>query len=147
MINLKFFWLQLGKNRDNFRRSSYGLSSGLSTTALSVCRICDLKMSELVEFLNQDRLHNQQGIFPDVQQTYLLHSSLNFDEVSLRVLAGASLKANDFLKLEQTCLADVVVEESGNEHFREHESQLEPVALQDIEVSEIYKVKRYSSVF
>ena len=46
-----------------------------------MCRACDIKISEMVEFLNSDREHMQQGIFPDVQQSYLLHSALNFDEV------------------------------------------------------------------
>lgn len=50
---------------------------------LAVCRACECKISEMVEFLNSDREHMQQGIFPDVQQSYLLHSALNFDEVSL----------------------------------------------------------------
>lgn len=48
---------------------------------LSVCKACDITISEMVNFLNQDREHMQQGIFPDVQQSYLLHSALNFDEV------------------------------------------------------------------
>ena len=37
----------------------------------------------MVEFLNSDREHMEQGVSPDVQQSYLLHSALNFDEVSL----------------------------------------------------------------
>ena len=53
--------------------------------SLAVCRACECKISEMVEFLNSDREHMQQGIFPDVQQSYLLHSALNFDEVSLCV--------------------------------------------------------------
>ena len=73
----------------------------------------------MVEFLNNDRVHMQQGIFPDVQQSYILHSQLNFDEVSCKVLVGAPLKQNEFLKIDQTCLADVISEEAGNEHLRE----------------------------
>ena len=88
---------------------------------LSVCKACDLKISEIVIFLNQDREHMQQGIFPDVQQSFLLHSSLNFDEVSCKALVGAPLKANEFLKVEQTHLADVIAEEAGNEHLRMQE--------------------------
>ena len=60
----------------------------------------------------------QQGIFPDVQQSYLLHSALNFDEVSCKVLVGAPLKQNEFLKIDQTCLAEVLAEEAGNEHLK-----------------------------
>ena len=60
----------------------------------------------------------QQGLFPDVQQTYLLQSIISFDEITMRALLGARLNAAEFLKLEQTCLADVIVEEDGNEHLR-----------------------------
>ena len=60
----------------------------------------------------------QQGIFPDVQQSYILHSQLSFDEVSCKVLLGAPLKQNEFLKIDQTCFANVISEESGNEHLR-----------------------------
>ena len=88
---------------------------------LSVCKACDLKISEIVIFLNQDREHMQQGIFPDVQQSFLLHSALNFDEVSCKALVGAPLKANEFLKVEQTHLADIIAEEAGNEHLRMQE--------------------------
>ena len=45
---------------------------------------------------------------------------LPIDEVSCKALVGAPLKANEFLKIEQTHLADVIVEE-GNEHLRMHE--------------------------
>ena len=88
---------------------------------LSVCKACNLKISEIVIFLNQDREHMQQGIFPDVQQSFLLHSALNFDEVSCKALVGAPLKANEFLKVEQTHLADIIAEEAGNEHLRMQE--------------------------
>ncbi len=88
------------------------------TGTFNVCRACDMTIREIIDFLSQDRTHMQQGLFPDVQQMYLLQSMMMFDEISLRALVGADLKASEFLKLEQTCLADVVVEESGNEHLR-----------------------------
>ena len=56
---------------------------------LAVCRACDCKISEMVNFLDPDREHMQQGIFPDVQQSYILHSALNFDEVSFSVSGGS----------------------------------------------------------
>lgn len=124
-----------------------------NTGTLSICRVCNMKISEMMSFLDQDRLHMQQGLFPDVQQMYLLHSSLNFDEVSLRALAGAPLKSSDFLKLEQTCLADVIVEEGGNEHLRgggwlskEASSQITPVVPPGLE-SGMIKVSYYSIVW
>ena len=111
---------QVNRGNRESRRSSLGYMnlSGFGTTPFSVCRVCDMKIREVIDFLNQDRTHMQQGLFPDVQQTYLLQSTMTFDEVSLRALVGADLKASEFLKLEQTCLADVIVEESGNEHLR-----------------------------
>ena len=133
----------------------FGMPSGPSfnTGTLSICRVCNMKISEMMSFLDQDRLHMQQGLFPDVQQMYLLHSSLNFDEVSLRALAGAPLKSSDFLKLEQTCLADVIVEEGGNEHLRgggwlskEASSQITPVVPPGLE-SGMIKVSYYSIVW
>ena len=53
----------------------------------------------------------KQRIVPDVQQSYMLHSMLGFDEVSCKALVGAPLKANEFQKIEQTRLADIIVEE------------------------------------
>ena len=39
-------------------------------------------------------------------------------QVFSKALIGAPLKDNEFLKLEQTHLADIIAEEDGNEHFR-----------------------------
>ena len=101
------------------RRMTYGMMGMASGTGtFNVCRVCDMSIREIIDFLAQDRTHMQQGLFPDVQQMYLLQSNMTFDEISLRALVGADLKASEFLKLEQTCLADVILEESGNEHLR-----------------------------
>lgn len=35
-----------------------------------------------------------------------------------KALIGVPLKDSEFLKLEQTHLADIIAEEEGNEHFR-----------------------------
>ena len=105
--------------------SRFGAMSLYGSDTLSVCKGCDARISEMVEFLNNDRVHMQQGIFPDVQQSYILHSQLNFDEVSCKVLVGAPLKQNEFLKIDQTCLADVISEEAGNEYLREGSPVLE----------------------
>ena len=100
--------------------------SGPSTyrnDTLSVCKVCDVTISEMVEFLSTDRVHMQQGIFPDVQQSYLLHSQVAFDEVSCKVLVGAPLKQNEFLKIDQTCFVDIITEEVGNEQLRQGSPQ------------------------
>ena len=102
----------------DFRQGRFGINCSTSSGPFSVCRTCNMTIREIINFLSQDRTHMQQGLFPDVQQMYLLQSLLTFDEVSMRALLGANLKPAEFLKLEQTCLADVIVEESGNEHLR-----------------------------
>ncbi len=40
----------------------------------------------MINFLSEDREHMKQGIFLDVQQSYILHSAITFDEVSLLTL-------------------------------------------------------------
>lgn len=89
---------------------------------MDLCQICDMKLTELIDFLKQDRTHMQQGLFPDVQQAYILQSNVSFDDISVRALIGAELKPTEFLKLEQTCLADVILEESGSKHLRSEDA-------------------------
>lgn len=113
-------------------------SSLYGNDTLAVCKACDISIGEMVHFLDSDREHMQQGLFPDVQRTYILHSAIAFDEVSRsmnklvllettcthtcqvfsKALIGAPLKDNEFLKLEQTHLADIIAAEDGNTHFR-----------------------------
>ena len=40
------------------------------------------------------------------------------NQVFCKALVGVPLKDSEFLKLEQTHLADIIAEEEGNEHFR-----------------------------
>lgn len=81
--------------------------------------VLDVPFLEIFQFLNQDRLHMQQGLFPHVQQSYVLNVSLEMDYDMYLVLLGADLKQKDFLKIDQTCLADVISEEPEYQHFRE----------------------------
>ena len=126
---------QVGENRTGgFARFGRFVGGGMlfGNDTLAMCKACDVKISEMVTFLNIDREHMKQGIFPDVQQSYLLHSSLSFDEVSCKALVGAPLKSNEFLKIEQTYLADVIAEEAGNEYLRMHEgAPTSPAAAKD----------------
>lgn len=48
---------------------------------LAVCKACDVSIREMVDFLDTDREHMQHGLFPDVQRSYVLHSTVAFDEV------------------------------------------------------------------
>ena len=109
-----------GRGSGGFARFGrfYGGGVLYGNDTLSVCKACDMKIGEIVNFLNSDREHIKLGLFPDVQQSYLLHSTISFDEVSCKALVGAPLKENEFLKIEQTPVADVIAEEVGNEHYR-----------------------------
>ena len=84
----------------------------------------------MLAFLDPERPHMQQGLFPDVQQSYLLQCNLSIDEVSLRALVGAPLKSSDMLKLEQTCLSEVILEEEGNKGLRSEFDTLQSVGLE-----------------
>ena len=86
---------------------------------ISVCSFLDIPLQDVLDFLDQDRLHMQQGFFPDVHHSYILESSLNYDTDVCNVLMGMNLKQNDFLKIEQTYLADIVVQEPEYQRFRD----------------------------
>ena len=79
----------------------------------------DMPLQEILDFLDQDRLHMQQGFFPDIQHSSILQSKLSYDTDWFKALMGADLKQNDFLKIEQTYLADIVAQEPEYQHFRE----------------------------
>lgn len=68
-----------------FFRGTYGFNMNtqmFGTSTLGVAKACDMSISEMITFLGEDREHMKQGLFLDVQQSYLLHSNINFDEVS-----------------------------------------------------------------
>jgi hypothetical protein len=131
--------MQVGRTiRD--KRTSFSLGLGNNTDPISTSRMTKLSLIQMIDFLSSNRLHMKQGLFPNVQQTFILQSNLGYDDVTLRALVGASIKANDFLKLEQTCLADVIAEEAGNEHLREKgtdsslETRIEQTENKDVEM-------------
>lgn len=92
--------------------------TGRYTDVLSTCGFLKIPLKVMLEFLNKDRLHMQQGLFPEVEEAYILNSTLSYDADFCKALMGSKLKSNEFLKLEQTLLADVIAEEPGNEHYR-----------------------------
>lgn len=91
---------------------------GIGTDCVTVSRFLEVPMAEVLEFLSENRPHMEQGFFPDIQQSYILSSSMMYEGGFCKALMGAHLKSEEFLKLEQTVLADVIVEEPGNEHYR-----------------------------
>lgn len=77
-----------------------------------------MSLLTILEFLNPDRQHMQNGLLPDINQTYILTNAIRYDGEVMRALLGGKLSSSDFLKLEHTPLADIVAEEPGNEHYR-----------------------------
>lgn len=107
-------------------------------STMELCQTCDLTVTEILQFLHQDRVHMQQGLFPDVHYMYILRSPVKFDDLTVKALTGLPLTANEFLRLEQTHLADVIAEESGNEHYRQG-TQIAAAAMDDREPSDVSK--------
>ena len=91
-----------------------GRHTDFAIGALSVCKNCDIRISEMVEFLSSKRLHVQQAMFPNINQNHVLHSELTLDGVLCKVLVGVPLRQNEFLKIDGTCLGEVMSEEAGN---------------------------------
>ena len=49
--------------------------------AVSVCSFLDIPLHGILNFLDQERLHMQQGLFPDVERDYILSSGLRYDMI------------------------------------------------------------------
>ena len=47
---------------------------------------------------------------------------------------GAPLTANEFLKIEQTHLADIIAGEKGNEHYRVHDAHVMSPSTSGVQV-------------
>ena len=91
---------------------------GNGVQPLTCCQMLDIPLKETLEFLNKDRPHMEQGFFPDVQDSYIMAGAITYDTDFCKALMGSQLKSHEFLKIEQTKLADVIAEEPGNEHYR-----------------------------
>ena len=103
--------MQSGYDRD-------GRFGGYGTDMLSTCHFLAVPLQEMLEFLDKERTHMQQGFYPDVQDSDILTSTIAYDTDFCKAIMGSQLTATEFLKLEQTLLADVIAEEPGNQHYR-----------------------------
>jgi len=65
--------MQAGIERED-RYGGYGIDP------ISLCSFLDIPLQEVLDFLDQDRLHMQQGFFPDVQHraSSLMSSTVTF---------------------------------------------------------------------
>ena len=102
---------------DDSPRRNYGPFGG-GIDCVTACQFLDVSIMELLAFLSKERLHIEQGLFPEVQDNSPLNSQLSYDGDFCSALLGAKLTANEFLKLEQTELAHVILEEPGSEYLK-----------------------------
>lgn len=91
---------------------------GGGVDCVSAAQSLDISISEVLAFLAKERLHMQQGLLPDIQESYLLNSNMSYDGDFCTALLGSKLTSNEFLKLEQTDLAKVILEEPGSEYLK-----------------------------
>lgn len=89
-----------------------------ATDCVSISQFLDIPIVEVLEFVSESRTHMEQGFFPDIQQSYIMSSNMTYEGGFCKALMGGHLKSEEFVKLEQTVLADVIAEEPGNEHYR-----------------------------
>ena len=116
---IAIYALVIQSGYDHEGRFGYGID------CLTCCQNLDIPLRDILEFLDKDRLHMEQGFFPDVQDSYILSCAITYDTDFCKALMGSQLKSQEFLKIEQTKLADVIAEEPGNEHYRQaHDREL-----------------------
>ena len=99
------------------RRGGFGGFGGGMGDLTSTCGTLDLPLLEMLDFLSSEREHMQHGLFPDINQTYMLSNAIRFDGEILKGLVGGKLSSSEFLKVESTPLGDILAEEPGSEHF------------------------------
>ena len=114
MILLYALTFQHSEEQEN-KKNPFSTYRGVDI--VHMCIVLDIPFLELLSFLHQDRLHMQQGLFPNVQQNFMPNVSLEIDFDMYLALIGGTVKQKDFLKIDQTCLADVIVEEPQYQHF------------------------------
>lgn len=60
---------------------------------------------------------------------------MRFFKVTCKVVVGAPLSESEFLKIEQTYLADIIAAEDGNEHYRIQDvTYKQPVSTTEVSV-------------
>lgn len=113
-----FALLSQGGLDDEPKRVYHPYVGGSTSDCITACQFLDIPVVEVITFLSKERLHMEQGLFPDIQDSYILSSQIAYDGDFCRALMGSKLTSNEFLKLEQTQLAGVILEEPGNEYLK-----------------------------
>ncbi len=103
---------------DDTSRRGYSQFGGGGVDCVSACQFLDMPITKVLAFLSKERLHMEQGLFPEVQESYLLNSTLTYDGDFCAALIGSKLTSNEFLKLEQTELAGIILEEPGSQYLK-----------------------------
>ena len=88
---------------------------------------------EVFSFLNQDRLHMQEGLLTDNEDGYRLNDELELDHDMYLALIGTDLKPKDLLRIDQTCLAKVILEEPEYQNFCQQIEEESKITTANIE--------------
>ena len=103
---------------DDSPRRGYGHYGNGGVDCVDASHFLAIPVVEILAFLSKERLHMEQGLFPEIQENYILNSPITYDGDFCAALIGSKLTSNEFLKLEQTELAGVILEEPGNEYLK-----------------------------
>ena len=93
------------------------LYGGRALELTATCKVLDLSLLEVMEFFTSERKHMEDGIFPDINQTYILTSSIRLESEVGKALLGGKLSSSEYLKVDNTPLGDILAEEPGSEHY------------------------------
>ena len=92
---------------------------GTGSDCVTISQFMGIPIMEVLGFIKKERLHMKQGLFPRIDDhTYMKADQIAYDFDFCKVLMGLKMTDNEFLKLEQTLLADVIAEEPGNKHLK-----------------------------
>ncbi len=90
-------------------------SMSMISTAAIMGKFCQMTPTELIHFLSPSRLHCKQELI-EIESQYrdtLSGSLIKMPKECMWALLGAQLSASEFLKIDKTVVAEVLLEEPG----------------------------------
>ena len=100
-----------------YEEPQYGLKAK-SLDAKTISGLLDIPILEVLGFIRKDRLHMKQGLFPETLKDSALSGQIAYEFDFLLILIGSKVTDNVFLKLKNTFMGDVILEEPRNKHLK-----------------------------
>ena len=99
--------------------SYFSLEEHRSDNSIPISQYLDVPIMEVLNFLRKERQHMQKELFNIFKEDDIgFKFKITYDKDYSRILMGSKVTRNEFLKLNQNFLADIVSEEPGNEHLK-----------------------------